>query len=44
MKWKDKREVLMMSTKHTLAMTSTARRDKEGNIAKTVTKPDAVLY
>ena len=41
MKWKDKRDVLMLSTRHDDTMTSTGKKNRNG---ESVVKPDAVLF
>ena len=41
MKWKDKIDVVMLSTKHTGAMAETSRKKKN---CENVQKPQAVIY
>ena len=43
-KWKDKRDVAMMSSRHTLEMTEITKTAKDGTILSQGQKPNAVLY
>ncbi len=41
MKWKDKRDVMLLTTRHTDKVVTTGKRDRQGN---DICKPEAILF